>query len=90
MSNRSEVCILPLYTNVSNVYEGAIKDMLIVMKNSGLIMGTVKVDAYKCERCGHIWLPRESTKSQNRKPIVCGKCKSAYWNVPRPKKDGTK
>ena len=44
--------------------------MLIVMKNSSLIMGTIKVDAYKCERCGHIWLPRETTKSQNRKPIT--------------------
>jgi DNA-directed RNA polymerase subunit RPC12/RpoP len=46
-------------------------------------VGIVKVDAYKCERCGHIWLPREPNK--NRKPILCAKCKSAYWDIPRPK-----
>ena len=46
-------------------------------------MGKVKVDAYKCERCGHIWLPREPNR--NRKPILCAKCKSAYWDIPKPK-----
>ena len=50
----------------------------------GITMGKVKVDAYKCERCGHIWLPREPNK--NRKPILCAKCKSAYWDIPRASK----
>lgn len=49
-------------------------------------MGKVKVDAYKCERCGHIWLPREPTKRGNRLPVICAKCKSAYWNIPKERK----
>jgi hypothetical protein len=37
---------------------------------------------YKCERCGHEWLPRtEGTPP----PKVCPNpaCKSPYWDVPR-------
>lgn len=34
---------------------------------------------YRCERCGHDWLPRE----QEQEPRVCPKCKSPYWNQPR-------
>jgi DNA-directed RNA polymerase subunit RPC12/RpoP len=46
-------------------------------------MGTVKVDAYKCERCGHVWIPRDREK--RKRPIACAKCKSAYWDTPRKK-----
>jgi DNA-directed RNA polymerase subunit RPC12/RpoP len=54
------------------------------MKNVSIgELGRIRVDAYKCERCGHIWLPSEITKQQNRKPVVCAKCKSAYWDIPR-------
>jgi len=42
-------------------------------------MARIKADAYKCERCGHIWLPRKADKE----PRVCPKCKSPYWNTPR-------
>jgi predicted Zn-ribbon and HTH transcriptional regulator len=42
-------------------------------------MARIKTDAYQCERCGHIWLPRKTEKE----PIVCPKCKSPYWNRPR-------
>ncbi|MBI2004166.1 hypothetical protein HYS72_01745 [Candidatus Pacearchaeota archaeon] len=38
----------------------------------------IKVTAYKCDRCSHKWLPRNSEK-----PIICPKCKSPYWNKPR-------
>jgi predicted Zn-ribbon and HTH transcriptional regulator len=34
---------------------------------------------YKCERCGHEWLPRDN----NREPKVCPRCKSPYWNSPK-------
>lgn len=44
-------------------------------------MGKVQVEAYKCERCGHIWLPRNT----EQEPRVCPSCKSPYWN--RPKKN---
>ena len=41
-------------------------------------MANVKLDGYKCERCGHIWAPRDKET-----PKVCPKCKSPYWNRPR-------
>lgn len=42
-------------------------------------MARIKADAYKCERCEHVWLPRNTDKE----PRVCPKCKSPYWNTPR-------
>ena len=39
----------------------------------------ITVMGYRCERCDHEWIP-----NGERKPTVCPKCKSAYWN--RPKK----
>lgn len=35
---------------------------------------------WKCERCGHEWLPRQQDAPE---PRVCPKCKSPYWNRPR-------
>lgn len=34
---------------------------------------------FKCERCGHEWIPRDS----DHEPETCPKCKSPYWNRPR-------
>ena len=42
-------------------------------------MAKIKLDGYKCERCGHTWIPRK----ENTEPLVCPKCKSPYWNKPR-------
>jgi len=42
-------------------------------------MPKIKVDAYQCTRCGHVWMPRKTGKE----PTVCPKCKSPYWNEPR-------
>jgi predicted nucleic acid-binding Zn-ribbon protein len=39
----------------------------------------ITVMGYKCERCGHEWLPRNSKDA----PKVCPKCKSPYWNNPK-------
>ena len=39
----------------------------------------LRVWGYRCERCEHEWVPRESTTE----PRVCPKCKSPYWNKPR-------
>ena len=44
-------------------------------------MPKISVDAWKCLRCGYIWLPRGKDK-----PIACAKCKSAYWDKPRKDK----
>lgn len=38
------------------------------------------LDGYKCERCGHTWVPRSTTEGE---PVICPKCKSPYWNRPR-------
>ncbi len=39
----------------------------------------ITVMGYRCERCGHEWVPRDSEVE----PAVCPKCKSPYWNRPR-------
>jgi len=39
----------------------------------------VQLWGYRCERCGHEWLPREKA----RDPKVCPRCKSPYWDRPR-------
>ncbi len=44
-------------------------------------MSKITVEGFKCERCGHEWVPN-GTKY---KPTVCPKCKSPYWNKPRTK-----
>jgi len=50
-------------------------------------MGRASVNAYQCDRCGHIWLPKTwdgKPKSLNKLlPKVCPACKSPYWNTPR-------
>ena len=43
-------------------------------------MGKIKLEGFVCERCGHKWVPRETTIEE---PKVCPKCKSPYWNMPR-------
>lgn len=45
----------------------------------------VAVVAYRCERCGHEWLPRNAllVEADGLLPTVCPKCKSPYWNRPR-------
>jgi hypothetical protein len=40
---------------------------------------------YRCERCEHEWVPRDT----ENEPRVCPKCKSPYWNRPR-KEQGKK
>lgn len=45
-------------------------------------MAKITLDGWKCERCGHEWVPREGTAVE---PKVCPKCKSPYWNRPRQK-----
>jgi len=41
----------------------------------------VQLWGYRCERCGHEWLPRNKDEA----PRVCPKCKSPYWDRPRKK-----
>lgn len=43
---------------------------------------------FRCERCGHEWVPR----NKDDQPRVCPKCKSPYWDKPRKQRgnDGNK
>lgn len=43
-------------------------------------MAKIMLEGYKCERCEHTWIPRETTEGE---PLVCPRCKSPYWNKPR-------
>jgi len=47
---------------------------------------TMKVPGYECLRCGHKWLARLAGRSE---PKICPRCKSAYWNEPRHRKELT-
>jgi len=42
-------------------------------------IGMVMLLGCRC-RCGHEWLPRESTEDR---PTVCPKCKSPRWDKPK-------
>jgi DNA-directed RNA polymerase subunit RPC12/RpoP len=49
-------------------------------------VGKVTLEGYKCERCGHVWVPRKYETAKKKDPIICPKCKSPYWNRPRESK----
>jgi DNA-directed RNA polymerase subunit RPC12/RpoP len=40
----------------------------------------INVKAFKCAKCGWIWLSRQYMEDQKSLPIACAKCKSPYWN----------
>ena len=46
----------------------------------------ITVWGYKCERCEHEWIPRNTVDE----PRVCPLCKSPYWNKPRKNKSSKK
>ena len=65
---------------------------MAVLVNTRLIGGTIgamakiqkRVTLYKCERCGHEWLPRKD--AQYPKTCPNRKCRSPYWDRPRQSK----
>ena len=48
------------------------------------------VNAFKCLRCGHEWIPRVELSQLEgelkKKPRICPNCKSAYWDLERKEK----
>lgn len=40
-----------------------------------MIMNDIEIPRMKCLRCGHKWFLRRA-----RKPTICPKCKSRYWD----------
>jgi predicted Zn-ribbon and HTH transcriptional regulator len=56
----------------------------------------INVEAFKCNKCGWVWISRPYLEDADRRsiPIACSKCKSAYWDrdptttiKPKPKKN---
>jgi len=49
-----------------------------------------EINAFKCLRCGHEWLPRVNMQELETRvtkiPIICSNCKSAYWKSERKNK----
>jgi predicted Zn-ribbon and HTH transcriptional regulator len=43
----------------------------------------ITVDGYRCERCGHEWIPRTKITTD---PKICPNCKTPYWDTPRKNK----
>lgn len=43
----------------------------------------ITVKAFKCNRCGHRWVPRKSTTDSKYVPRTCGSCKSPLWDSKR-------
>ena len=39
----------------------------------------ITVMGYRCERCGHEWIPRDF----ENEPKSCPKCNSTLWNKPK-------
>lgn len=48
-------------------------------------MPIVRAWVYRCNRCGHIWMPkgmRDPNKKPRPHPLRCARCKSGYWDRP--------
>lgn len=50
-----------------------------------MVRSEVKLPAFKCLRCGHVWHPRKP-----KTPVCCAKCKSPYWNERRAEEEAKK
>ena len=40
----------------------------------------ITVMGFRCDRCGHEWIPRSGIEDE---PRVCPKCHSPWWNAPK-------
>ena len=38
-------------------------------------MNTYPLPRHRCQKCGHIWIPR-----RDEKPAVCPECKTKHWD----------
>jgi len=51
-----------------------------------LRMARVMLSGFRCERCGHEWVPRE----KDEEPRVCPRFKSPYWESTRQSEGRTR
>ena len=60
------------------------------MKNTDIYKIKIEVNAFKCLRCHHKWIPRvklsELEGTLKDKPRICPKCKSPYWDLEKKNK----
>ena len=46
-------------------------------------VGIIKIEAFKCEKCGHIWISQKFETSKDNLPIIRAlNVQSPYWNRP--------
>jgi hypothetical protein len=45
------------------------------------MVGRGMLEGYKCERCGISGF--HANINLKKEPIICPKCKSPYWNIPK-------
>ncbi len=71
-------------------YKGITTWYLLIYSWAWIIISLPDVNitkkGFKCERCGHEWIPMKEGKA----PQLCPKCRSAYWNKPRVRKKYSK
>lgn len=48
-----------------------------------MVVSTIEVTLYECERCEYQWVPRKTLDEDQPLPKTCPSCKSPYWNTPR-------
>ena len=50
----------------------------------------IEVNAFECQRCNHIWIPRVNMQELKNKvksePMICPACKTPYWRTKRKNK----
>lgn len=51
-------------------------------------MALIKVDAFQCDKCDHIWISERYT--HKNPPNACSKCKSPSWDLIRKHKESKK
>ena len=51
------------------------------MKNPNLRI-RVRLDGFRCLRCGNMWRPNGATANANKLPKKCPSCSSYFWNKP--------
>jgi hypothetical protein len=54
-----------------------------IIPESPMARVPITVMGFRCDRCGHEWIPRGGSEEE---PRLCPKCHSAYWNVPKKAK----
>ena len=75
----------------ANIYIGV---TLLKVKMNEKYKIRIEVNAFKCLRCSHRWIPRVSMEELEgqikEKPRICPDCKSAYWDLEPKKKKNSK